>query len=243
MSNDPSEFAESGSPILRHTERRRELEPAIGDEAKIELISDHIQRHIGEPATVFHEIVSDIVHVDIHIVAPTGDRDYYTLVTSGMSDQPMTVPPEAAELAHAELMLCLPPDWPMDQEDFKNESHYWPVRLLKFLARMPHEYETWLGQGHTIPNGDPAEPLADGIGFIGAMLAPSQLAPEEFETLHTDDGRVINFYAVLPLYQEEMDFKLKKGAEALFEKLAANEVTELVDVHRKNLAKRFLGLF
>jgi hypothetical protein len=243
MSNEPSEFSESGSPILRHTERQWESEPAIGDEAKIELISAHIQRHIGEPATVFHELVSDIVHVDVHIVAPTEERNYVTLVTSGMSDRPMTVPPEATELAHAELMLCLPPDWPMDQEDFKNESHYWPVRLLKFLARIPHEYETWLGPGHTVPNGDPAEPLADGIGFIGAVVAPQQLAPEGFDTLDAGDGKVINFYAVLPLYQEEMEFKLKKGAEALFERLAGNEVTELVDVHRKSVAKRFLGLF
>jgi len=243
MSNEPSEFSESGGPILRHTERQRELEPALGDEANIELIATHIERHIGEPTTVFHELISDLVHVDVHIVAPTEDRNYFTLVTSGMSDRPMTVPPDVPELAHAELMLCLPPDWRKDDGDLKNELNYWPFRLLKFLARMPHEYETWLGQGHTIPHGDPPEPLAEGIGFIGAMLGPPQLAPEEFDTLEAGDGKVINFYAVLPLYPEEMDFKLKKSGEALFEKLAENGITELVDVHRKNVAKKRLGLF
>ncbi|MFQ8729788.1 MAG: suppressor of fused domain protein [Enterocloster bolteae] len=26
-------------------------------------------------------------------------------------------------------------------------SEYWPIRLIKYLARFPHEYSTWLGWG------------------------------------------------------------------------------------------------
>ena len=31
-------------------------------------------------------------------------------------------------------------------------ERFWPIQMLKFLARFPHEYKTWLGWGHTIPN-------------------------------------------------------------------------------------------
>jgi hypothetical protein len=243
MPEEHSESSESGHPIYRHQPREDGFQPAFGEEVNIQLISDHITRHIGEPATVFHELISDLVHIDIHIVAPTAGRNYYTLVSSGMSDRPMTVPPQAADFAYGELMLSLPSDWPMSQEDFKSSRNYWPVELLKFLARMPHEYQTWLSYEHTIPNGDPAEPFDNSVAFSGAMLAPPRLVPMEFHTLDAGDGKTIRFYAVLPVYREEMDLKLKLGADALYERLDKIQVSELLDVRRKNVAKRFLGLF
>ncbi len=104
-----TEHTPSGDPIYRYGERRKAFEPAIGDGANIDLISAHIEQHIGPVQSVFHEILSDLVHVDIHMVAPTAERNYYTLVTSGMSDRAMT-PPESCEAhAYAELMICLPP--------------------------------------------------------------------------------------------------------------------------------------
>lgn len=63
--------------------------------------------------TVFHEIISDKVHIDIHVVAPSKKFPWYTLVTSGMSDVPMRAPEQYPDLAFAELFLCLPPDWKM----------------------------------------------------------------------------------------------------------------------------------
>ncbi|AJS59305.1 hypothetical protein UB51_13440 [Paenibacillus sp. IHBB 10380] len=44
-------------------------------------ISKHVEKYIGEIDGVFHEIISDLVHIDILIVKPTKKRNYYTLVT------------------------------------------------------------------------------------------------------------------------------------------------------------------
>ena len=66
-------------------------------------------------------MISDLVHIDVHWVQPTPKRPYHTLVTSGMSDKPMTVPAGAEHLRFAELMLCLPPEWQMSMEAFKQE--------------------------------------------------------------------------------------------------------------------------
>lgn len=124
----------------------------------LEAVEKHITHHLGEPATVFHELVSTTVHIDIHIVPATAERPWVSLVTSGMSDLPMTVPEGMEEWKFAELMIRVPADWPLDQESFKNEAHYWPIRWLKQLARLPHEYQSWLCYGHSIPNGDPPSP-------------------------------------------------------------------------------------
>ncbi len=156
MSKTP--FSESGSPILTHT-RKKEFELALSDGDSIEKISAHIEKHIGEITHVFHEILSDQVHIDVHHIALTLARNYHTFVSSGMSDKAMSVPEGREEFRFAELMLALPADWPISDEAFKKENNYWPIRWLKILARLPHEYDTWLEYGHTVPNGDPAKPF------------------------------------------------------------------------------------
>src|SRR5262245_43817865 len=109
------EVSESGSPIWRHEARPRDFRLATGDPASIEAISNHIETHLGKVAGVFHEL-SDLVHVDVHMVGPTQGRPYQYLVTSGMSDLPMAVPEGAEEWRYAELVVKLPPDWPLTQE-------------------------------------------------------------------------------------------------------------------------------
>jgi hypothetical protein len=46
------------------------------------------------------------------------------------------------------------------------------------------------------------------------------------------------------LHAEEMDFKLKHGADPLVDRLVQAEVTEMLDVSRRNTCrKKWLGLF
>ena len=47
-------------------------------------VEAHIEQHFGHFSNVFHEIASPDIHVDIAIVEPTPERNYYTLVTMGM---------------------------------------------------------------------------------------------------------------------------------------------------------------
>lgn len=204
----------------------------------MEAISDHIEKHAGPIGNVWHEIVSDLVHIDVHQVAPTKDRPYWTLVTSGMSDLPMNTPEGCEEWKFAELMLCLPGDWKLNQEDFKDEKHYWPIRWLKMLARFPHEYRTWFGWGHTIPNGDPAEPFDKSVGFDCMMLSRPMTLSTEFWSLPIRKDKVIHFYALMPLYPGEVALKLKRGAEELERRFEQHKISEIVDPYRRDVSKK-----
>jgi len=235
------ERSESGAPIYIHSPREREFEPAIGDEQTIECVSSHIRKHVGQPKTVFHETVSDIVHVDVHWVAPTPDRNYHTLVTSGMSDREMIAPEPS--LRFAELMICLPPTWPVSQQAFQDERNYWPVRWLKILARFPHENETWMFASHTVPNGDPPKPFAKNTKLCCAMLFLPVLFDEGFHTLEVSAEKTIRFLSLIPLYREEMDFKLREGFEPLLDRLESQEVTEFLAIDRRNVCKKRWRLF
>lgn len=228
----------AGGPVHVHEPRSRQFEPAIGDVDNIERISQHVEQHWGKIDTVYHEIISDLVHVDVHWVRPNANRPYHTFVTSGMSDRPMTVPVGAEDFRYGEVMLCLPADWKLIKEAFEEHQNYWPIELLNSTARFPHEYDTWVCFGHTITNGNPPKPYDPNARFCGCLISVPQLADKDFWTLQIDAEKTIRFYSVIPIYREEMDFKVKHGADPLIDKLCEQEITELLDVNRKNVCKR-----
>jgi hypothetical protein len=207
------------------------FEFAFGGE-NIDTIAGHIARWVGPPDNVYHEVISDKVHIDVHIVAPTKARPYYTLVTSGMSDRPMRAP--KPELAYAELFLCLPPSWKLSNEDLKSSRYYWPVRALRFLARFPHQFDTWLWHSHTVPNGDPPAPFDTSTNHSSFIILRPTLMPPEFHKLKVSAEKTVHFFAVVPLYADELAVKLQKGAEAIEVALAQNGYSELIDVNRKS---------
>jgi len=243
--SDDAEYTESGVRIHRYEAKEKSFRIAEGDAEALEAIENHIKKHIGKIETVMHELASDLVHIDVHVVEPTAERNFYTLITSGMSDLPMTVHDRAVEFRFAELLVCLPADWDMPKvyDIMTDEEHWWPIRWLKYLARFPHEYDTWLGEGHTIPNDDPPEPFAGNTQLCCALLTPPLLFGDEFRSLKISNSKTINFYALLPIYKEEMEFKLKRGGEKLYERFDQEGVNELLDINRKNVCDKRFGIF
>ncbi|MCM3782347.1 suppressor of fused domain protein [Neobacillus mesonae] len=187
-----------------------------------EEINDHFERvYPGRNSSVFHEIISDIVHIDVNIMEPTEQDPFWILYTTGMSDLPMTLPEQMLEqlddsFDRAELMIFLPASWELSEKAIENENNYWPIRLMKQLARFPHEYNTWLSYGHTIPNYEDYEPYAEETGLNGVVLYQLN---DNLSIIPTKDGNKVHTYFLIPLYKEEMDYKLEHGMEALMEKL------------------------
>jgi hypothetical protein len=109
---------------------------------------------------------------------------------------------------------------------------------------MPHEYDTWLSYGHTVSHGDPPEPYASSTQMNAVILLPSMNVPEPFWSLDGGDERKTFFWSLYPLYPEEVAFKMKHGADAIWDKLADAGVTDVLDPARKNVCrKRLFGLF
>lgn len=188
-------------------------------------VEDHIEAYFGRVETVFHEIVSPDIHLDIYMIPPVKGREYYTLVTSGMGAYPMNVPEELAEqgLERAELIITLPPNWKVKEKD---EKWYWPIRLLKGMARLPLETDSWLGWGHTMDN---EEPFAENTALSAVMLVDAQ-ALEGCEMTLLPSGELVNFYQLLPLYPEELEEKLEYGADYLL--AGMSKIDHVVSIDR-----------
>ena len=207
--------------------------PEVYTEEEMEAVEGHIQQYFGKFGHVFHELSSPDIHVDICVVPPSQERDYYTLVTMGMGAHRMNVPGALAEykLERAELAIALPRNWKLKHEDLKNERWYWPIRLLKTLARLPIASDTWLGFGHTMDN---EEDFAENTKLCAAILTPPQGTEDGSEVCTLPGGEEVNFYQVLPLYRDELEYKLAHDADALLDKM--NGISFVAEPDRQNAA-------
>ena len=214
---------------------RKNSEPEVYSEDEMSAIEQHIKNTFGEFENVFHELVSPDIHVDICVVPPSEERDYYTLVTMGMGAHRMNVPEELAEykLERAELAIALPGNWKLKREDLKNERWYWPIRLLKTLARLPIASDTWLGFGHTMDN---EKDFAKGTKLCAAILTGPQDTEDGSEVCILPSGEEVNFYQVIPLYREELEYKMEHDADALLDKM--NGISFVVEPDRQDAITR-----
>ena len=231
--DDPDDDGDDPDGEMPEDEEAGVPEVYTGEE--MEAVEGHIEQYFGEVENVFHEIVSPDIHVDICIVPPTEERDYYTLVTMGMGAHRMNVPEELAEykLERAELAIALPADWKLDRQSMQDERWYWPIRLLKVLARLPIASDTWLGFGHTMDN---EEDFAENTKLCAAILTGPQSTEEGGEVGTLPGGEEVNFYQVIPLYRDELEYKMEHDADALLDKM--NGISFVVNPTRQNAITR-----
>ena len=207
--------------------------PIIGDAEAAAAILAHIREHVGPVDTVFHEFDAPGHAVDIHHVPPTNGRDCHTLVTTGLSDRHM---PEGAGVGFGELAMCLPPDWPMDEDALEQDAAAWPLAMLKALGRLPHENGISYDFGLCVDGGHLPFDMAADTGFAGVLLAPPVTIPDAFWCLDAGDGKVIDFFGVVMLYPGEVALARSEGVVALAHKLDALKVNELLQPDRESAA-------
>jgi len=200
----------------------------------VEIIDQHLDNFFdSEEILVLHENESEIIHSDIFIVKPNEDRNYNLLLTCGLSALPMKVPDDLGHLKFAEITILLPTHWKLEYDDFADENNYWPVRVLKQLSKYPHLNDTWLGYGHTIPLDDSHKVNHN---FDSIILLESITLSDDFTYIKTEE-KEIYFYSAIPIYKEELEYKLEHGTDKLLSLFQQFDIDEIVDINRKNVCK------
>lgn len=202
-------------------------------EQELDEYESFIQTNYGEYDQVLHEIVSPDIHLDIIMVPPTPEDNYYKLVTMGMGAYAMNVPENLKdqELEHAELVLYLPSDWDLKSN---KEKDYWPVRYLKILGRLPLECDTWLGFGHTVHGDEKHEPFAENTKLNTVLLLNACNLLYENMDLRLSTGKKINFYQMFPIYQEELEYKMQHSLHELLDLFDDEDIMPVLNIDRKN---------
>ena len=205
--------SKGGSTILEYDQFRTDADmvgvPAALDE-KLQIAREMVFDELfGECESVSHELLPTLPHIDVFIFKPGyKNRDFYTLVSSGMSDMPMTLPHEVSEdYQHAEIIMYV--------DEPKNAY----INLIRHYARYPHKHRTYFGHGHTIPNGMPAQPFFPGSELDTIIFIPSILTPDKTftELIKEKCGVNVQLLHLTPITSQETQFKLENGTNDLFD--------------------------
>jgi hypothetical protein len=183
---------------------------------------DVYAKFFGEAANVSHEIIPLIPHIDVYTYERGQQgRDFCTLVTSGMSDLEMSIPAGAEAPRRVELIFyCSEP----------NQEY---IKTMRWLAHFPHDQKSWIGSGHTIPNGNPPEPFwgssaLDTILLLQPIVKRDTTLPDELIL----GGEPVHFLWVVPLTTPECNLKLAKGFGAILKLFQQNHHPHVFDPNR-----------
>lgn len=202
-----------------------------------ETIVLHVTQRLAAPAFVLHEIESEIVHLDVHVVPPDNDRDYWFLFTTGMSARPMALPAHAHASRLAEISIKLPRDWVFDRAIWAREPRwFWPIAELRDAAKLPHRHHTWLGHGHTIlapcrDSFDPSTRLSSSIVVDDVdELGPVALA----------NGAFVDLLTLWPLHESERDYAIEFGSCELLDVFSEGGCDFVIDPDREPIVFDFV---
>jgi hypothetical protein len=178
--------------------------PAKGPGLRTDTCEKVYAKFFGSKWTVDRGDDADGPAIDVYAFRPGEDgrgkkRDFYTLVTSGMSAERMRVP-KGTPFRRAELILYVA----------EPTDHH--VGLLRWLARLPLVQETtWYGFGTTMTNGNPPRPIFDDSDlscflFLEPVVGRDKAVHEKLEV----DGDPVALLWVVPITEAECQFILDR---------------------------------
>ena len=185
---------------------------------ELRALEGYIRDAFGHIGRMFYDAGGEGMRIDVAVSEPAEARDFYTLTTIGMGAHRMDVPAELAEKnqSFAELTMLLPPDW-----DLMNDT--WPFHVLQETARRPFAEFEYLSVGNAYRGA-----MMDGSGFYGVLVIPATTFGGTPTRLMVPGGKIINFYLLLPIYEEEWDYIVRHQDSYAFWALYAERVGSIV---------------
>ena len=200
-------------------------------------IAEHVENlYPNEDVKVFHEFMSLDFKVHIYFIKPK-NCSFNILLTSGMSSLAMNVQDEVEDKENykfAELIVMIPKNIEFAEVYSGENKNDYIITILKQTAKFPHHYDTWLGIGHTIRYTEDLETYGNDTKFVGGIILPSATFEEDFTQINKN-GALINIYSFFPLYENELQYKIENGYNALIDLIIQANCKEILDNNRKNL--------
>ena len=199
---------------MRYTENER-----------IEIIK-FIEENFGRIEKIYQDVGYDDLYLDVAQINPTKEKPYYTLITLGMGEHKMYNQNNENFSSFAELMISLSPDWNLDDENYT-----WTIDELMHLAYIPFTFYFSYEWGHLENN-------FESFSSNTKLSAVSILYPEmkkENSGLLKLENRNLQFYQIVPLYDEEYTFALKNGMKNLLLLDVEKKINFVVNMNREKV--------
>jgi hypothetical protein len=152
------------------------------------------------------------------------------LFTAGLSQTEQRVKEGFEDFRKIELYFCLP-------DYMEVNGDHWSVYWLNRIAEVPAKFDTWFGMGDTVPAGNPPEVIFEPFEANHFMLTPPMLMNDFFNHDQIQQ-KGIQFMAIVPISQDELDYKLRNSWSVLLKRLQKKRFTEKVDNFRTSVCRK-----
>ena len=163
---------------------------------------DVYRKLFGDMQHVWHETKPGVPHIDIYCFKKGhAGRDFFTLVTGGMSDVEIDIPDSLPpELQRRRVELVFYCDLP--------ETKY--AELLQSLAHYPFKNRTWFGPGHTMETDDVA--LLEDQDVNALLFLPTPVIPDDSLPIRLQfEDEPVTLLWVVPITTEECALARTEG--------------------------------
>ncbi len=173
--------------------------------------------------------------VEILAIDLSATKRVKLLMTSGLNLHHMNVPDHLKSQKSCEIYFCVPSYWEI-LNDLHSETN-WIIKWLERVVKYIKSNDNWLGAGHTLKCGADKLPLSLTMKQEYFVFSPPLLMDEEFKKLKNSDEE-ISFFALIPLFEKEFEYKQRKGIDKFTIKMRSAGMSEKLDEYRPSLIKR-----
>ena len=191
---------------------------------RIEIIK-FIEENFGKVEEIY-EVGYGNFSLDVAQINPTKEKPYYTIITLGMGEHKMYNQNNENFSSFAELMISLPPDW-----NFDDKNYTWAIDELMHLAYIPFTFYFSYEWGHLENN---FEPFSSNTKLSAVTLLYPEMKKENSGLLKLEN-RNLQFYQIVPLYDEEYTFALKNGMKNLLLLDVEKKISFVIDMNREKV--------
>lgn len=161
-------------------------------------------------------------------------------MTNGLSNYTMPVSEKWKGREHNELFFCLPAYWDLD--DLENRAFSWVYDWIFRLENFVRSKNTWFGPGHTIPCGNPPAAISPTMKQEYFIFLEPLLLNEAMAAVKLGE-KTVRFLAIVPIFGDELDFKMGKGTTKFVAKLTNRGFDERLDDYRPSALRSRLLFF
>lgn len=203
-------------------------------------IQEHIIKHYGNISRTVTVKECESLDLKLYVIEPTKERDFYTVVTSGMGAYKMDLPDDFKDdnVDRIELLIYLGSNWDIDSA-FKasssgsstaliidgsitpllgniNAQWNYPIQILKNLAQAPVNNESYFVMGNIM---DDETPFSDSTHDSGGILMFPAYTTEEGQVCTLPSGQKVGFLQVMPISTNEIERAANLNRNLIFHKL------------------------
>lgn len=197
-----------------------EEEPSLYTSQEIEVLQDFISEHFGEIETIGHESKGDKLHIDLAYVVPTDNQPYYTICTIGAGAKRLKLPDEdrieKQVPEYVEYVIHLPPSWNCLEEGFDKEENWWPIRMLKEIARMSLDFKDFYPWVNVVVGWNTELPEVNVRGALFDWPLPDM---ENMTLCNLPTGASVAFIQIIPITKEEYNSCGEEDDDDRYERL------------------------